>query len=305
MDYGFFLPIPLVLFALFLLRSSFFIVHQQSVAIVEVLGKFQSVRSAGFNIKLPNPIARIAGRLTLRLQDVTASVEVKTVDNVFIAIPVSLQFRVIPERAQEAFYSLSRPVEQIQSFILNNVRTTASSMTLEHIYTAKNVIAHEVETELKERLAGFGYSVEALLIDQPLPPPDVQAAFNRVISAQRGQEAAKMEGEALRIRIVAEAEADKQSKQLQGEGIALQRRAIADGFREAVQHFKGAMPEADEALIVATLLATNQFDVIRDAANKPATLILMPYSGDAPINDIARMAAAIRGLEVSAAGKKG
>ncbi len=136
--------------------------------------------------------------------------------------------------------------------------------------------------------------VEAVLVDQPAPPQEVQDAFNRVIAAQREQEAAKMEGEATRIRMVAAAEAEKQSKFLQGEGIALQRQAIAEGFKEAVQTLKDSMPQMDESMIVATLLATNQFDTIRDAASKPSSLILMPYTAEGAVGDIARVAAAIR-----------
>lgn len=289
---------PLLMIALFVtvvvLAGSIVIVRQQSVLVIELFGRFWALRQAGLGLKPPPPFGRVVGEVSLRVRDLASQVEVKTADNVFIRIPVAVQFRVIPERAADAFYTLTNPAHQIESFILNVVRSAASVMTLEQVYTEKNRIAAEVEAELSERLAGYGHRIEAILIDQPLPPPEVQAAFNRVISAQRAQEAAKMEGEAVRIRMVAEAEAEKQSKQLQGEGIAAQRRAIADGFHEAVMALKSAMPQADEALIVATLLATNQFDAIREASNKPASLILMPYSGDAAVGDIARLAAAIR-----------
>lgn len=274
--------------------ASLFTVTQQTAAVIELFGKFYKVKESGIRLKFPAPIALIAGRVNLRLQELSAEVEVKTIDNVFVEIPVSLQYRIIPERVKDAFYALENPAHQIQSFVLNVIRTVASGMTLEHLYTEKSRIAEEVSLELKDRLASFGYTVEAVLIDQPAPPQEVQDAFNRVIAAQREKEAAKLEGEATRIRIVAEADAEKESKRLQGEGIAAQREAIAKGFRDAVQSLKKGMPHMDESLIVATLLATNQFDTIRDAAGKPSSLILMPYTADSAINDISRVAVAIR-----------
>ena len=291
--------IGLIGFVIFLACISLFTVKQQTAAIIEVFGKFYAVKEAGIRLKFPAPVGYIVGRINLRLQELIAEVEVKTLDNVFVEIPVSLQFRVIPERVKDAFYALANPENQIQSYVLNVVRTAASGMTLEQLYTEKSRIAEEVSSELTDRLAGFGYTVETVLVDQPAPPQEVQDAFNRVIAAQRDKEAAKLEGEATRIRIVAGADAEKESKRLQGEGIALQRKAIAEGFRDAVQNLKTSMPQMDQAMIVATLLATNQFDTIRDAAGKPSSLILMPYSAEGAISDVARVAAAIRAFSES------
>ncbi len=136
---------------LVLLALSVFTVKQQTAAIIEVFGKFYKVKESGIRLKFPAPIATIAGRMSLRLQEINAEVEVKTLDNVFVVIPVSLQFRIIPERVKDAFYTLSNPEHQIQSFVLNVIRTIASSMTLEHLYTEKSRIAEEVSHELKDR----------------------------------------------------------------------------------------------------------------------------------------------------------
>ncbi len=200
------------LFILFLMLGGVFTVTEQTIAIIEVFGKFYATKTAGIRLKFPFPIATIAGRINLRLQELTAQVEVKTIDNVFVVIPVSLQFRIIPDRARDAFYALDNPEHQIQSFVLNVIRTAASGMTLEHLYTEKSKIAEEVSTELKDRLASFGYTVEAVLVDQPAPPQEVQDAFNRVIAAERAKEAASLDGASTRIRIIAEADAEKEDK---------------------------------------------------------------------------------------------
>jgi regulator of protease activity HflC (stomatin/prohibitin superfamily) len=291
------LTLAFLAIAFLLISTSFFTVRQNTAAIVEVFGKFYAVKESGIRLKFPIPIGQVVGRISLRLQELHSQVEVKTLDNVFVSIPVSLQYRVLEDKVKNAFYSLSDPQHQIQSFVLNVIRTSASGMTLEHLYTEKSKIAEEVSHELTDRLASYGYTVEAVLIDQPLPPQEVQDAFNRVIASQRDKESAKLEGEATRIRMVATADAEKESKKLQGEGIAAQRKAIAEGFKEAVDSMKGIAKNMDESVIIATLLATNQFDTIREASTKAGNLILMPYSADSAISDIARTAAAIKVLD--------
>lgn len=293
------LLLPIIFFLMILITSMVFTVRQQTAVVIELFGKFYAVKFAGMRLKPPFPLATIVGKVNLRLTQLTSCVEVKTLDNVFVKIPVSVQFRVLPDRVKDAFYVLDDPSHQIESFVLNVIRTSASSMTLEHLYTEKSRIAEEVSHELKERLADFGYAVENILIDQPSPPQLVQDAFNHVIAAQREKEAAQLEGDAKRIRMIAEAEAEKQSKKLQGEGIAAQREAIAKGFRSALETIQETQPGLDESAIIAVLLATNQFDTIRDASQKPGNLILMPYTAEESLRSIANTAAAIRSFNLS------
>ena len=56
----------IILFLFFILMSTVFIVKQQSAALVERFGKFQSVRGPGLHVKIPL-IDRISGRLSLKV----------------------------------------------------------------------------------------------------------------------------------------------------------------------------------------------------------------------------------------------
>ena len=133
-----------------------------------------------------------------------------------------------------------------------------------------------------------------MLVDEPQPSREVQNAFNRVIAAQREKEAAENEAEAQRIRLVGIAEAEKTSKRLQGEGIAAQRLAIAEGYHEAMDKLKEAMPETREETILAMLMMTNHWDTIRDAAAGPGNIIMVNGSGEQATQDLARMSAAFQ-----------
>jgi regulator of protease activity HflC (stomatin/prohibitin superfamily) len=281
------------------LATCVLVVKQKSAALVEVFGRFTAVKMPGLRFKLPWPIAlerRYANgsRVNLRLRELKEHVSVKTRDNAFVSFPVAVQYRVMEDKIQEAFYELDDAEAQIVSFVLNVVRTEGAKLTLEELYTAKAHVEIAVQAELEERLKSYGFEIVNVLVDEPQPSQEVQDAFNRVIAAKREMEAAKNEAEAERIRLVGIAEAEKTSKRLQGEGIAAQRLAIADGYHEAMDKLKIAMPHTGEETILAMLMMTNHWDTIRDAANGAGNIIMVNGSGSQATEDLAHMAAAFK-----------
>ncbi len=283
------------------LGSTVMIVGQQTVAITEVFGRFAAVKPSGLRFKLPWPISAerfpaTGERMSLRLRELRQTVSVKTADNAFVNFPVAVQFRVRPDRVKEAFYELEDPEGQIASFVLNVVRSQGAKSSLEDLYTAKQAVEDAVKQELGDRLGAYGYQIVNVLVDQPEPSPEVQDAFNRVIAAQREQEAARNLAEAERIRLVGVAQAERESKRLQGEGIAQQRLAIANGYREAMVNLQEAMPGVPEQTILAMLMMTNHWDTVRDAAHAHGNVILMNGSGDTAMRDLAHVAAAFKAV---------
>jgi regulator of protease activity HflC (stomatin/prohibitin superfamily) len=213
-------------------------------------------------------VQSIAGQVNLQLQEIKTNVAVKTSDNVFLGLPVAVQYRADdhPEGTVKAFYELMEPQEQISSFILNNVRQSAAKMTLEELFQNRDKLQQVVLEELASRFSAYGYIIEAVLVDQPQPSEEVQASFNRVIASQRLLDAAKNEGEAVRIKLVKSAEAEAESKKLQGEGIANMRKAIAEGIQESMSKIKKAAPQLDDSEVLAFLTDTNRLDTISGAA---------------------------------------
>src|SRR5690606_34538191 len=97
--------VPFIIIGLVILFSSFFTVKQQSAAIVERFGKFQSIRHSGLQMKIPI-VDRIAGRMSLKIQQLDVIVETKTLDDVFVRLKISVQFMVISQKVYDAFYKL-------------------------------------------------------------------------------------------------------------------------------------------------------------------------------------------------------
>ena len=290
---------PAALLLVAWLSTSILVVKQKTAAVVELFGRFHSVKLPGLRLKAPWPFALErrnpdGSRVNMRLRELKEHVSVKTRDNAFVSFPVAVQYRVMANAIQEAFYELDDPGGQIVSFVLNVVRTEGAKLTLEELYTAKAHVELAVKEALDELMRSYGFEIVNVLVDEPQPSHEVQNAFNRVIAAQREMEAARNEAEAQRIRLVSVAEAEKTSKRLQGEGIAAQRLAIAEGYHEAMDKLKEAMPETREETILAMLMMTNHWDTIRDAAAGPGNIIMVNGSGEQATQDLARMSAAFQ-----------
>ena len=276
---GDFFLIPIVLVGLVILFKFFFIVKQQTAVVIERFGRFQSVRNSGLQMKIPL-IDRIAGRLSLKIQQLDVIVETKTLDDVFVKLKVSVQYLVIKEKVYDAFYKLEYPHDQITSFVFDVVRAEVPKMKLDDVFVKKDDIAIAVKRELQEYMSEYGYDIIKTLVTDIDPDAQVKAAMNRINASEREKIAAQFEGDAARILIVEKAKAEAESKRLQGQGIADQRREIARGLEESVEVLNKVGINSQEAS--ALIVVTQHYDTLQAIGEETNTnLILLPNSPQA------------------------
>lgn len=281
----------LISLAVWFLFTGIFTVRGKTAAILETFGRpHNKARLSGLQFKLPTPITRVVARVSLQLQEIEANVSVKTKDNAFMTLPVKVQYRVGDDLDSpiKAHYELENSEQQITSYILNNVRQTASGMDMVELYANRDSMEEQVQATLRDRFAQFGYRIENVLVDEPQPSAEVRDAFNRVIASERLKEAAENEAVAARIKLVGVAEAEAKSKALQGEGMAEMREAVARGLESAMERMTGAGLTTQEAMQFLT--DTNRFDTISGAATH-GNLVIVDM-GDS--NRIAETIAAVR-----------
>ena len=259
--------------------TGFFVVKQQSAAIVERFGKFLSIRQSGLHFKIPL-IDRIAGRISLRILQLDVIVETKTKDDVFVKLKVSVQYKIIQEKVYEAFYKLDYPQDQITSYVFDVVRAVVPKMKLDDVFEKKNEIADAVKGELNDAMINYGYDIIKALVTDIDPDAEVKAAMNKINAAERKKVAAQYEGDAERILIVEKAKAEAQSKRLQGQGIADQRREIARGLEESVDVLNNVGINSQEAS--ALIVVTQHYDTLQSIGGETnSNLILLPNSPQA------------------------
>ena len=274
----FFTPL-IVILSLAILYGAFFIVKQQSAAVVERFGKFTSVRHSGLQLKIPI-IDRVAGRLSLRIQQLDVVVETKTKDDVFVKVKVSVQYMVIKNKVYDAFYKLDYPQDQITSYVFDVVRAEVPKMILDDVFEKKDDIAIAVKSELNEAMKNYGFDIIKTLVTDIDPDAQVKESMNRINASEREKVAAQFEGDAQRILIVERAKAEAESKRLQGQGIADQRREIARGLEDSVKVLNGVDINSQEAS--ALIVVTQHYDTLQSVGSESnSNLILLPNSPQA------------------------
>ena len=268
-----------VLLGLFLFFSLFFTVKQQTAVSIERFGKFQSIRHSGLQLKIP-VIDKVAARISLKIQQLDVIVETKTLDDVFVKIKVSVQFVVIKDKVYDAIYKLEYPHDQITSYVFDVVRAEVPKMKLDDVFVKKDDIAIAVKREVQESMETYGYDIIKTLVTDIDPDAQVKAAMNRINAAEREKVAAQYEGDAQRILIVEKAKAEAESKRLQGQGIADQRREIARGLVESVDVLQKVGVSSQEAS--ALIVITQHYDTLQAVGQQTnSNLILLPNSPEA------------------------
>src|SRR5271155_3421405 len=280
------IPFGIVTFvALYLILGSFFTVRTAEVAVITRFGKFLRVAEAGLNWKRTF-FDSVAGIVSLRVNQITLTMETKTKDNVFVTIPISVQNRVRPEKIYDAFYELSNPMEQIQSYVEQVILGHVPGMTLDEVFATQSGIAKAVKQELDADMAAFGFEIVNVLVTDIVPDAKVKSAMNAINAAQREQVAPNARGRAEKILVVKRAEAEAESKALQGQGIANQRRAIIEGLQSSIEQFQKVVGDATTSEVMQLVLVTQYFDTLKSIGESDKTNTLFLAHSPAAVKEV-------------------
>jgi regulator of protease activity HflC (stomatin/prohibitin superfamily) len=281
MDPMFLIPVgAAALIVLIIFLSSFFTVNTAEVAVITHFGEFKRIATPGLNWKLPFFDA-VAGVVSLRVSQISLTMETKTKDNVFVTIPISVQNRVRPEKVYDAFYKLADPTAQIKSYVEQVILGHVPGMTLDEVFASQSSIAAAVKQELDADMATFGFEIVNVLVTDIVPDQKVKSAMNDINAAQREQVAANARGEAEKILVVKKAEAEAESKALQGQGIANQRKAIIEGLQVSIEQFQKVVDGASSKDVMQLVMVTQYFDTLKSIgeSDKTNTLFLSHSPG--------------------------
>ena len=275
----------LAFFFLMLILGSFFTVSTAQVAVITRFGRFLRAAQPGLNWKWPF-IDTVAGRVSLRVNQINLTMETKTKDNVFVTIPISVQNQVRPEKVYDAFYKLTNPTQQIQSYVEQVILGHVPGMTLDEVFASQSGIALAVKKELDADMSAFGYEIVNVLVTDIVPDAKVKSAMNDINAAQREQVAANARGEAEKILVVKKAEAEAESKALQGQGIANQRKAIIEGLQGSIEQFQRVVQGASTSEVMQLVMITQYFDTIKSIGELDKTNTLFLSHSPGAVRDI-------------------
>ena len=289
----------LAVIILITILKTLYTVRTYTAAVVERFGKFNRIVRPGLHVLIP--YAERVYFVDLQVKQAEFAVETKTHDNVFVQIPVSVQYQVLDDKIFDAFYKLSSPQKQIESFVFNSILGHVPKLSLDETFEQQSGISIAVKTELDTTMSNFGYNILNALVTDIVPDAKVKDAMNDINAAQRAQVAAQARGEADKILKVKQAEAEAESKALQGKGIAAERQAIIDGLRASIENFRESVPGSTAEDVMALVLLTQYFDTLRDIGTKGgSSTIFLPNNPGAANDFQTQILAGLKGGMISA-----
>ncbi len=266
--------IIIIALVIIILASCAYVVPQQQAFIIERFGKFNTVSLAGLHFKIPL-VDRVAHKTGLRVQQLIVRVETKTLDNVFVNVVVSTQFRIDAQNVATAYYELGDPAGQLRSYMEDALRSAIPQLTLDDAFARKDDVARDVQETVGSEMSRFGFTVVKSLITAIDPSEEVKAAMDSINAAQREKEATRERSEAKRIAIEAQAAAEAEKTRLQGEGQANYRREIANGIVDQIKSLQNVGMDIED---VNNVVLFNQYlDVMRSLSESTnAKTVVLP-----------------------------
>ena len=294
----------LLLFSILVATSSFKIVGQAEVMVIERLGRFHRVARSGLNILIPfverpktidvryfeadvGGVKRITAgstsRIDLREQVLNfPSQPVITKDNVTIDIDAVIYYRVAdPQKATYAVQNLPYALETLTRTTLRNI---VGEMELDQTLGSRDVINKRMREVIEEASIGWGVDVTRVELQSIEPPRDIQQSMElqmraererraAVTNAEAGKRAAILEAEGVRESQVRRAEGEKDAAILRAEGLATARLAMAEAEAEAIRRITNALPEGEASMY---LLGLKYLEALPQVTAGAGTTIFLP-----------------------------
>ena len=277
-------PLIIIVLLIVLLSAALFVVPQQQAYIIESFGKFLKVQFAGIHIRIPF-VDRIAMKTNMRVNQLNVQLETKTLDNVFVTVVASTQFRVNPNDVATAYYELRDPAGQLRSYMEDALRSAIPALSLDDAFARKDDVAFDVQKTVGAEMSRFGFTVVKTLITAIDPSPQVKNAMDSINAAHREKEETRQRAEAQRIQIETQAAADAEKTRLQGEGQANYRREIANGIVDQIKSLQAVGMNIND---VNNVVLFNQYlDVMRSLSESNNTkTVVLPASTPGGYQDL-------------------
>ena len=267
----------LAIYGVIAVITSFVVTRQKSSVVLTMFGKFHKRTKPGLSLKLPWPIVVKDGVIELNIQEIKGDVTVKSSDNAFLTIPWALQFKVIETKVEQAYYELDDPQAQMKSYILNTLRGEASNLTMQELFKSNESFERAVDETLSQRFDKYGYEIINVLVDDPQPSNELKVAFDEVIASKREKEAAQNKADAVRIKMIGQAEAEGESLKIKARAFKEFRKEIAEGNSEAIKAF---LHDIDNSITAKDVLeffeGVDLRDAIRDSSKNPGSTVIIP-----------------------------
>jgi len=260
-------------------------IPEKEYGILQSFGKFARTLEPGCAC-FCWPMSSVASLVSTKLQEWVIKSEIKTKDNVFVTLSVSIQYSISIENVETSYYSMQDPKSQVTSFVENTLRSIGPNLMLDDLFSQKDKVSQHIKDDLAQKLESYGYHLIDTLITEIEPEHGVKDAMNKINTELRLREAAQYQAETRKILAIKDAEAQSESKRLQGEGTAKQRLAIIEGLRKGIDDMSKSTSSSPKEAMQYVLL-TQYFDTLREIGTSPNKGTLFIPHNPTAVNDLA------------------
>ncbi len=281
--------IALVVIVIILIISNIIIVPQANEYVIERLGRYKTVFSAGFHVKMPF-IEKVARKVTLKEQVVDFLPQaVITKDNVTMQIDTVVFFQVTDSKLFT--YGIQNPMSAIENFTATTLRNIIGDLELDQTLTSRDTINTKMRAIIDDATDAWGIKVNRVELKNIIPPAAIQDAMEKQMKAERERRESilRAEGEKQSAILVAEgnkeakireAEAEKQSAILRAEAAKEAAIREAEGQAEAIRMVQQATADGIKMLNNSNpnnaVIKLKSLEAFAKAADGKATKVIIP-----------------------------
>jgi regulator of protease activity HflC (stomatin/prohibitin superfamily) len=192
-----------------------------------------------------------------------------TKDNAPISIDFIVFHRVID--AVDSVVKVQNFAGAAENIAATTLRSVVGDMPLDDVLSKREEMNVVLRTKLDEVTERWGVKVTNVEVREIIPPPTVQEAMTRQMSAERTRRAVVTEAEGSKQAAITVAEGEKQAAILTAEGDRQAAILRAEGFALALSKIFEVAQTID-----ANTMSLQYLDALKTIGNSPATKLVVP-----------------------------
>lgn len=262
--------------AVWLGLTTWFIVTPKTGRLIQRFGGDVTAEATepGLHFKLPFPISIVSKGYELSQQTVKETIRIKTSDEVFLDLKITAFYERDADNLEKSVFNLSNYRDQMKQIMAQAAKERAPSMTVSELYTDKLSIQDEAIKMMADFFKPHGFKIIKIVVEDPVLDTAVEEASNKVYSAKRDLEAAKIEKQSILERELGEAEAASESLKLRTAAAGLSRKLYAKELAEAINTFTSTSGHQAE-MLMQSLEGIDLRDAIVTSSNKKGNMTIV------------------------------
>ena len=242
-------------------------VEQGTVAVNTIFGKYRRVMGPGIHLLIPY-IEKIHSRISIQNRSTELQFQAITQDQANVFFKAMLLWSVVDggeENIKNVAFKFLSELDlktALERSVEGSTRGLVATRKQSEILSLRGEIVKEVKEQLDTTLAGWGYHLIDVQLNDIRFDDRVTESMAEVVASQNLKAAATNQGDALLIKRTKEAEAEgasiriaaeaeKLAAQLRGEGVALFREKVSAGLAAAAEQLREA--NVDDSMILFSI----------------------------------------------------